>query len=282
MEELDEFFRHLHKCLESLPKDDHIIHEIDPIDRFIQTHNLLTGKTKKCIELDFDPTSKTIEISDVFMCFIPAKEIIKCIINAAKKVGWLKIILTDASHLNIGFEGVPDIVHIDLRKLSLLKYGKTWYSHHFGFERVINSSSFLDEVERIVKTTKLNDLILAPDLPDGIEFQIVDELIELEVNLKNNVLSISEFFQTMFDKIPCKKQSSTWSDYTCVSTVKFLSKAESFSKLVDLVWDAVSHLAGGHSILDLPYELNLQKGGRKKQSVKKKLQKQKLKTRRAI
>jgi len=260
------FFQYLQDCLDSLPTaEDNIIHEIqhNELGIIIQTKNLLTRKTTKCILFEIDVEKKLIELSLVNMCFIPAKSIIKCIIQAAKRVGISKITLFDASQLKLYFDDSPQIIQIDLSKFSLLKYGKTWYSHHFGFDRAEQPSSarFLDEVNRIVKSFTLSNLILDHVLPAEMDEKILNELIQLELNLSEEDSSISESFTKMFNKFPCEKKANPWTDYSCVLPSKYRSKAKSFSKLVELVWEAVAYLAGGDSNVDLHYELDLQSGG---------------------
>jgi len=274
------FFVELNTCLASLRKEDHIEFEINMEKGLIKTKNESIQKTKNCVEIRIDDDTKELEIALVTLCYIPAKAIIQCIIDAAKRVGIQKIKLTDESDFTIRFEGIPQRVVIDLAKISMLKYGKTYYSHHFGFERIDKPvpETFLDEVLHIISTKTLPELII--DSPIRIREQIFNLSSELNINPSSN---ISNIFQNIFDDIHCVKKviSTPMSQniYGCVANPADLSRIESLSKLVNLVWEIVARHAGGDSDLYIDYELIIQKGGRlkKKQTSKIKRRRQRRK-----
>ena len=303
--DLTTFATRLEECLNRIRKDADIIFENEPFPKIVpqddawctfRTVDTTTQKKVDCFSITIK--DRIITLQQLDSCFSPTKENVNCIIRVATESRFEKIRLLDDSKLIIHFEPTSleyeideddrnysnrQFVVINLAKFSTLKYGTSWYSQHFGFERVEKT-----DYSVIVKTKSIKQLLVEFERRfkfDAREMGILEKLKEENLNVEltdeeQEENTISQTFKTILNK---------YSDKFVKKDRLFLSINDLYKStllcidsLVDLTWYCVVRLAGGNVNEGcVHYELDLTNrrrgGGRTKKKIYKKKRKRKKK-----
>ena len=271
--DLTTFATRLEECLNRIRKDADIIFEIEPVPKrvpqdddwcFVRTKDMTTQKKVDCFSITIK--DRIITLQQLDSCFSPTKENVNCIIRVATESRFEKIRLLDDSKLIIHFEPTSleydsdeddrnysnrQFVVINLAKFSTLKYGTSWYSEHFGFERV-EKTDYSDIVSEIVKTKSITQLLVEFETrfklngrEMGISQKLKEEILNVELtDEEQEENTISQTFKTILNK---------YSDKFVKKDRLFLSINDlhksivlCIDSLVDLTWYCVVRLAGGN------------------------------------
>ena len=311
--DLTTFATRLEECLNRIRKDADIIFEIKPFPKIVpqddawctfRTVETTTGKKVDCFSITIK--DRIITLQQLDSCFSPTKENVNCIIRVATESRFEKIRLLDDSKLIIHFEPTSkeeveyesdedvrnysnrQFVVINLAKFSTLKYGTSWYSEHFGFERVDKT-----DYSEIVKTKSIKQLLVEferrfkfNEREMGILEKLKEEIENVELtDEEQEENTISQTFKTILNK---------YSDKFVKKDRLFLSISDlhksivlCIDSLVDLTWYCVVRLAGGnvnegcvHYELDLTNRRRGGGGGKTKKKIYKRKGKRKEKGKR--